>query len=403
MSNWNGAVLTKKGLALQARVEAGETKLNLTKLKLGDGTPTDLENMTDLARPVQVLGITSVQAKADGTVVVNGLVSNTDLAEGYYLKEFGLFAKDDDDVECLYCVTTDSNPDYMPADGSVTAISTELGLTIAISNTDKIVVKPSAAGLVTSEDLADAIEGHNEDDEAHQDIRDLIAEAGSGGSATYFYVDGTYTVPEGVTEIYVSGCAGGAGGGVCGGGAGQSVYRRKVTVTAGQTISITIGTGGAGYWDMPRTSNGSYGSWDKINNRAGGNTVFGSFFTLTGGKASAYVSGDDAFGGIQVSQAGGAGGTNGQRSTMMCVSSIASNSLNVWDGGRGGDSLFGRGGSGGMFVMKSASAIRETVNATSGIGYGSGGGGLGWYVGSSIRGYTDAGDGANGIIIIETA
>ena len=36
MANWNGLQLTNKGIALQAKVQAG-TQLHITKLKLGSG------------------------------------------------------------------------------------------------------------------------------------------------------------------------------------------------------------------------------------------------------------------------------------------------------------------------------------------------------------------------------
>lgn len=153
MANWQGAVLTNAGLALQSKVEAGLSKLNLTKLKLGDGVPAELETMTDLAHPVQEVGINSVTDNEDGTVVVNGLVTNEGLTEGYYLREYGLFAKDDSGNEVLYCVSIDSNPDYLQPEGSATVISEEIGLTIAIGNAAVLNVTISPTGMATMVDL----------------------------------------------------------------------------------------------------------------------------------------------------------------------------------------------------------------------------------------------------------
>lgn len=243
------------------------------------------------------------------------------------------------------------------------------------------------------------IKRHNEDENAHADIRALIAAGGGGGGSnnkiTRFLTSGAYTVPDGITKLYVSGCAGGAGGGIgSGGGGGQSVMRKEVSVTPGENIIVVIGTGGAGYWNMPTTSTGAYSDYSNIPCRAGGNTTFGTYFTLTGGKAAAKPSSADPIKGCPVSKAGGPGATNGGHFHQIYE--------NIFEGGRGGDSLFGRGGSGGVPVLNSATSLQEATQATSGIGYGSGGGGCGWYVGSGIMGYTDAGDGANGIIIIET-
>lgn len=236
-------------------------------------------------------------------------------------------------------------------------------------------------------------------DEAQELIKKAMEVDGMTLKPVHILTSGTYTVPEGVTKIYVSGCAGGASGGLAGGGGGgQSIMRKELTVTAGQKIAVTIGTGGKGYWNMPSSGTGSYG-WQDIPCNAGGDTQFGSFFTLKGGKSTSYSG--QTFTGFEPSLAGGEGATNGERYHQIIEAAYAGSNAIV-DGGRGGDSLFGSGGSGGMCVMAGEDNLHHAVPATSGIGYGSGGGGLGWYVGSgSSRGYTNGGDGANGVIIVE--
>ena len=62
-----------------------------------------------------------------------------------------------------------------------------------------------------------------------------------------FTTSGTWVVPAGVTPIYVSGCAGGAGGNqYVSGAAGQPVIEMPITVTPGHTLTATIGAAGAG-------------------------------------------------------------------------------------------------------------------------------------------------------------
>lgn len=51
MADWQGYTLTTKGQALSAKVEAGLCKLELTKMKLGDGAITGeqtLESLTEV-------------------------------------------------------------------------------------------------------------------------------------------------------------------------------------------------------------------------------------------------------------------------------------------------------------------------------------------------------------------
>ncbi|QIE97369.1 hypothetical protein G5574_10535 [Pantoea stewartii] len=97
-----------------------------------------------------------------------------------------------------------------------------------------------------------------------------------------FTSNGKFQVPDGVSTVYLSGCAagGGGGGGGCrtntsefggggggggGGGAGQSVIKRAITVKPGEMIDVVIGT----------TSVNSDGKAGGV----GGNTVFGNYLT----------------------------------------------------------------------------------------------------------------------------
>ena len=212
---------------------------------------------------------------------------------------------------------------------------------------------------------------------------------------TYFYTNGTYIVPKNVETIYVSGCAGGGGGSFCGGGGGgESIYRKKIAVTPGETINVTIGTGGASAYSAV-TSTGT----TLKNAGDGGNTIFGNYFTLAGGKGIKYNSSAKE---TQMPLAGGNGATNGGYCAVMRYNSTTSV---YWVGGKGGDSLFGKGGSGGTWSVGCAlNNLSSTyMHGTDGIGYGSGGGGCGLrWVGSNSY-VTGSGAGANGILIIEVA
>ena len=223
-----------------------------------------------------------------------------------------------------------------------------------------------------------------------------------GGSSvtpqpTYFYTSGTYTVPDGVTTIYVSGCAGGGGGSFCGGGGGgESIMRKQISVTPGESISITIGTGG----HASSTTGGSASvSSTKIASAGdGGNTVFGNYFTLQGGKGIAYNSSGAE---TQMPLAGGNGATNGGMCTLLRYNNEDSV---FWVGGKGGDSLFGKGGAGGSWSVGYAlGSTNRSMNGGDGIGYGSGGGGFGSYYKAPRNYWTGAGAGTNGFIMIEVA
>lgn len=229
---------------------------------------------------------------------------------------------------------------------------------------------------------------------------DYISENVGSGSTTgknIFTTSGTFTVPAGVTQIYVSGCGGGGGGSSvygCGGGGGASIYRRPITVTPGQSISYVVGSGGSGNTNAHPSGTSDYSKIGNVSGTAGTLTSFGSYFSLAGGSgATANVNGSsvDYYGGA----AGGTGGTDGDTISMSVY--IISSGVMSYNGGSGGSSMFGVGGCGGHYsVLSYSSSI-----GGNGAGFGAGGGGGALYQNGSVGSWTKAGSGSDGILIIE--
>ena len=170
MPNWNGMILTNKGRVLQAKVEAGET-LSLTKLKLGSGIIGEgqsLETLTDLVSPEQNLGIAEKTALENGLTEIKATITNAGLEEGYYVRELGVFAQDPDEGEILYAVTTDTAPDYLPAQGSATVLSQEFAIYIATSNVNHIEATIDPTALATVGFVNSTIDVHNTNASAHE-------------------------------------------------------------------------------------------------------------------------------------------------------------------------------------------------------------------------------------------
>lgn len=172
--------------------------------------------------------------------------------------------------------------------------------------------------------------------------------------------DGSFTVPQGVNQIFVTGIAGGgagneggyissysasdsdAGGGG-GGGHGEFIIKKAFSVTPGQQINVTIGKGG--------TSAG----------QSGGSTVIGNLVTLKGGTGGgrghlgradaervkgAAGSPDGGYGGIE-STNGGAGGNNGGAGGFSGVAQVESSRPGTGYGPGTGPGKAGGGGGGG--------------------------------------------------------
>ena len=91
---------------------------------------------------------------------------------------------------------------------------------------------------------------------------------------------GNWTVPAGITTVWVSGCAGGAGGNTSfSGGAGQPAIKSPLSVTPGHVLALAIGAAGAG----GTTISGGTGGGNTVVTDSTTSTVL---LTLTGAAAS---------------------------------------------------------------------------------------------------------------------
>lgn len=152
MSNWGKPVLTKQGLKLQAKVDAG-SRMQLTKCMLGSGTLSSgqsLENLTGLIAPVQTLSIASISySENNGACVITAVTDNSNVSTGYYLREFGIFARDPNDGEILYAVAQDANPDYIPPSGTSAVVSQEIGVALSFSNAANVTAQVNTSAIAT--------------------------------------------------------------------------------------------------------------------------------------------------------------------------------------------------------------------------------------------------------------
>jgi len=163
MAEWSNATMTDVGADLQAKVNAGKTKLTFTKIKVGSGV-----NATNPLALTDVLSskweTTNFVVKQEGKIVsVDTFITNNGITEAFRMSEIGLFAQDPDKGEVLYAYLTDPEPDRMPAEGGSVVVSQELTIGMVFSNTGKVSLTVNMGALVTHEQL----EAHNADANAH--------------------------------------------------------------------------------------------------------------------------------------------------------------------------------------------------------------------------------------------
>lgn len=217
-----------------------------------------------------------------------------------------------------------------------------------------------------------------------------------------FTTSGTWTCPENVSTVYLSGCAAGGGGGGGGGapdastktsssggggGAGEAVIKRAVTVVPGTVYNITIGSGGV-------AGNGGAPAGNGVGGSAGGSTSFGSQLTLSGGGAGG--AGSAATGSSSNPIGGGGGVPGGSTGSTGSINSIVPSI-----GGAGGSGPFGTGGGASRGSTGSGSSAGTGSASPVGSGYGSGGGGGAGTLGATGTAGNNGSAGTNGIMILE--
>ena len=175
MAEWSNATMTDVGAALQAKVNAGKTKLTFTKIKVGSGV--------NASNPLVLTDVisskwetTNFVVKLEGKIVsVDTVITNTGVHEAFRMSEIGLFAQDPDKGEILYAYLTDPEPDRMPAESGSVVVSQELTIGMVFSNTGNVSLTVNMGALVTREQLTEAVKQHNTDISSHPAITAMIA------------------------------------------------------------------------------------------------------------------------------------------------------------------------------------------------------------------------------------
>ena len=138
MAKFNGFILTEKGRELLAKGLVGET-ITFTKMAIGDGTTATSEReMTALVNQITTLPLLNVDTKGNGTCEINALLTNKSVTTGFYIRELGIFAHGNDNVEILYAYNTSANADYLPPFSANNVVEIEYIDTIIVDQVENI-------------------------------------------------------------------------------------------------------------------------------------------------------------------------------------------------------------------------------------------------------------------------
>ena len=207
-----------------------------------------------------------------------------------------------------------------------------------------------------------------------------VSQSGAVGvlhGKTTFLATGTWTVPVGVTSIFITGCGPGGNGGTggsgsgkvpgAGGGGAKAVIGSLLTVIPGHLLTITIGTHGVDTTIVDTTT-----STTLLTLNHGADGAAGSSTSASGGAAGG--SGGGAGGSVPTGQTPQQGFPGIQAGGQIGPGLSTSSGVITAPGGAGGGGSFGSGGSGGY----TENATGSDAGPGGSAGYGGGGGGGGW-------------------------
>lgn len=157
-----GFVITVAGRKLLAKRIAGE-ELEITRVMVGSGdVPEDTSPVyfTDLIQPMAQATSTLPVAK-DNTVsfiVEYRSDLNGGLKQGFWIKEFGVFARDEENEILLYYATLGDFPQYVTAFQNGAVDIRRYPVTIAIADGVDVTIAYPALAFVTEEKLRELLE-----------------------------------------------------------------------------------------------------------------------------------------------------------------------------------------------------------------------------------------------------
>lgn len=146
----NSPILTTAGLELLLRAIEGE-HVTFTRFKVGAGVlpaGTAAEDLTDLVDAKLAFPIAAVDDTTPKTLKISGHFSSLEVAEDFRLRELGLYAKGEDNVEVLYCYDYDAaGAGTVRANGCAVLTEQDVTMIVAIDEAQNISVELKAGIL----------------------------------------------------------------------------------------------------------------------------------------------------------------------------------------------------------------------------------------------------------------
>ena len=160
MATYNSSIITEAGIALIAKVTAGQVQdINITRVVTDDSDYSGVENLAALEQPLNLrhsFPISKKQVVNEKTVFLRSVITNKDLSDaGYRITALGVMAQDPDKGEVLYAIATaqEGKGDYFDAYNGYLPSTITVDFYIEVSNAAQVIINGGASGPASAEDL----------------------------------------------------------------------------------------------------------------------------------------------------------------------------------------------------------------------------------------------------------
>lgn len=170
MSKYSAILLTVYGQAMITESASQKKPLIFTRIELGDGALEENESFVEFTKLKDSrlsMNINSITREANATCTIIAAVDNSEVEQGFFTREIGIFAKvGNDGDESLFAYTNAGNyADYTP-DKTSTLDEKQIAINLAVGNATSVTAVIGSAQYATLKNLQD----HNKDETAHENL-----------------------------------------------------------------------------------------------------------------------------------------------------------------------------------------------------------------------------------------
>ena len=190
---------TPDGRNMIARSLYGDT-ITFTKIVIGNGTPADPDNVTELANPLLEIQLTAAEPSEDEDyMLLTGYVTSSDIEASFYGYEIGVIAEDSDENEHLFGYRYNAQDvDYYPDASSGRALELTITVVVQLGNAQNV-----TAILIEGDTYATKAEfdAHTNSNENPHHVTKTQVGLGNVPNVATNDQEPTYTLPAKLAEL----------------------------------------------------------------------------------------------------------------------------------------------------------------------------------------------------------